>query len=169
MSDSTTENPDQGADELLAAYLDNELSDTDRALIETRLSNDAEFRRRLDELDKAWDMLGTLPKSDLDDEDFIRTTVEMITVAASQEIELHEQQKQKSVLYRNLAIAAGMLILVASGYWIAINRMTRNDRTLVENLPVIENLDEYQRIESVEFLEMLKREGLFAGDSNDGA
>lgn len=160
--DETTE-----VDELLAAYLDNELSETERHLVETRLAEDDSFRQRLEELDRAWEMLDALPKSDLDDEKFVRTTVEMITVAASQEIEQFQQQRRKTAILRQVAIAAGVVLLIGAGYLLTQWQLGEPDRTLVDNLPVIENLDEYQRVESIEFLEALRSEGLFTGDTSD--
>lgn len=160
--DATTE-----MDELLAAYLDNELSDSERAMVETRLAEDEAFRSRLDELDRAWDMLDSLPKADLDDEKFVRTTVEMITVAASQEIQQFEQQKKRTATIRQIGIALGIVALVGMGYTLTQWRLTRPDRVLVENLPVIENVDEFERIDNIEFLESLRKEGLFTGETSD--
>lgn len=154
-------------DELLAAYLDNELTETERSLVETRLAEDESFRSRLDELDRAWDMLDALPKADLDDEKFVRTTVEMITVAASQEIQAYEQQRKRTALARQAGIALGIVALVGMGYMLTQWRLGRPDRVLVENLPVIENVDELERVDNIEFLEALRKEGLFTGETSD--
>jgi len=154
-------------DELLAAYLDNELTETERSLVETRLAEDETFRSRLDELDRAWDMLDALPKADLDDEKFVRTTVEMITVAASQEIQQYEKQRRRSVLVRQAGIALGIVALVGMGFLLTQWRLNRPDRILVENLPVIEQVDELERVDDIEFLEALQKEGLFTGETSD--
>lgn len=168
MIDPTT-HPDEQAktDELLAAYLDNELSDAERAAVETRLVEDDTFRQRLDELDRAWDMLDSLPKVDLDDEKFVRTTVEMITVKASQEVQQFEESKRRSATLRKVGVALAMVVLMVAGYLVTQWRLDRPDRILVENLTVIENVDELELVEDIEFLEALKAEGLFVGESND--
>lgn len=164
-----TAHPDEQTetDELLAAYLDNELSETERALVETRLADDDAFRQRLDELDRAWDMLDSLPKVDLDDEKFVRTTVEMITVQASQEVKQFEESKRRTATARKVGIALALVALVIVGYLVTEWQLNRPDRTLVENLTVIENVDELELVEDIEFLEALKNEGLFTGESND--
>ena len=166
-----TAHPDETSevDELLAAYLDNELSETERSLVETRLAKDDTFRQRLDELDRAWEMLDALPKADIDDEKFARTTVEMITVAASQEIQQYQQKRRRLVVLRNAGIAAGVLALVSTGYLLTAWRLSRPDRVLVENLPVIESIDQYQYAGDIEFLEALKSEGLFTGETDGEA
>ncbi|MBI1248655.1 hypothetical protein GC197_12545 [bacterium] len=170
MTDPTA-HPDETTemDELLAAYLDNELSDTERATVETRLAEDDTFRHRLDELDRAWDMLEALPKADLDDEKFVRTTVEMITVAASQEIKQFEQKRRQSAKLRQVFIGLGIVALVGAGYLLAQWRLGRHDRTLVENLPVIQQIDELEQVENIDFLEALKKEGLFTGEPSDAS
>ncbi|GAA4431775.1 MULTISPECIES: anti-sigma factor family protein [Bremerella] len=160
--DETTE-----VDELLAAYLDNELSETERSLVETRLAEDDSFRNRLDELDRAWDMLEALPKADLDDEKFVRTTVEMITVAASQEIQQYKQQQKRSAFARQAGIALAIVALIGIGYMLTQYRLSRPDRILVEYLPVIERVDEFERVDNIEFLEALRKEGLFTGEASD--
>lgn len=164
-----TAHPDEqtATDELLAAYLDNELSETERAMVETRLAEDEAFRLRLDELDRTWDMLDTLPKADLDDENFVRTTVEMITVQASQEIEEFRQKQRQSATVGQIAIALALVALVGAGYFATQWALSRPDRVLVDNLPVVENIDEFEQIEEVEFLELLKNEGLFTGENSD--
>lgn len=168
MIDPTT-HPDEQTktDELLAAYLDNELSDAERAAVETRLVEDDTFRQRLDELDRAWDMLDSLPKIDLDDEKFVRTTVEMITVQASQEVQQFEDRKRRTATLRKIGVAVAMVVVVIAGYLATQWQLDRPDRVLVENLTVIENVDELELIEDIEFLESLKAEGLFTGESSD--
>ncbi|RCS40708.1 hypothetical protein DTL42_25425 [Bremerella cremea] len=164
-----TAQPDEQTetDELLAAYLDNELSDQERSMVETRLADDDAFRLRLVELDRTWDMLDSLPKADLDDEKFVRTTVEMITVQAAQEVQEFEASQRRTDKARKLGLVLGMVALVVVGYLITQWQLNRPDRILVENLTVIESVDELQLIEDIEFLEALKSEGLFTGENDD--
>lgn len=49
-------------DELISAYLDNTLSDAERAALETRLADDAGLRRRLESLRATQTLLGALPE-----------------------------------------------------------------------------------------------------------
>ncbi|MEX0792868.1 MAG: hypothetical protein WD045_07000 [Pirellulaceae bacterium] len=161
---SVAENP---LDEQLVAYLDGELSPTQRAEVERRLAEDETYRVRLEELDQTWEMLDTLPKADLDDEKFMRSTVEMITVAASQELETYQERRR---LRGWVQYIAGTLLIVAAmvtGSQLVSHYQTREDRWLIENLPIVENVDAYQRVESVEFLDRLNREGLFTTEVPD--
>jgi hypothetical protein len=45
--------------------------------------------------------------------------------------------------------------------------MTREDRNLVRDLPLIERVDEYRNIEDISFLKQLERENLFATEMSD--
>ena len=63
------------------AYLDGELSAEECRRVEQRLANDADYRRRLTELEQAWSALEALPPTKVDD-DFARTTIEMVDRAA---------------------------------------------------------------------------------------
>ena len=65
----------------IVAYLDGELDSAMNAEIEKRLADDAEFALRLQQLQRAWELLDELPraKSNID---FTRSTVELIAVSA---------------------------------------------------------------------------------------
>jgi hypothetical protein len=55
--------------------------------------------------------------------------------------------------------------LAFCGGFLLVHRTTRSDnRQLLRDLPVIERMDEYRYGDSVEFLHMLDREGLFTED-----
>jgi hypothetical protein len=72
---------------------------------------------------------------------------------------------------RNLAwVGMGTLALVAavSVYVVADRNLNSENRALVRDLPVIERIDQYSNIESVEFLQQLQKEGLFAAEVDDG-
>ena len=144
-------------DEVLVAYLDGELDAAQRRDVEERLPRDDAYRRRLNELDRAWDMLDELPTT-VADENFVRSTVEMVAVAAEEEAGATRRQ---SVWPRAIGYAAvGAMVLFAAvlGYR-AVNRYTAaEDRALARDLPVIENFDLYRRID---FLRQLRDEGLF--------
>jgi anti-sigma-K factor RskA len=69
----------------LVAYLDGELAPEECRRIEDRLAADADYRRQLHELDQAWEALDSLPKPAVND-NFARTTIEMVSVAAQQDV-----------------------------------------------------------------------------------
>jgi|SRR5436190_3766849 len=155
-------------DEEIVAYLDGELDSESEARVVRRLSEDAAYRSRLGQLQQAWDLLDNLRGAEADDE-FTASTVAMVAVHAEQE---SKSQQVRIVRQRNLAWLALTLVVLlsmASGYAVLYRRMTRSDRNLVRDLPVIEHVDEYRNIDDVSFLKALERENLFAAEVDDGA
>ena len=62
MSEASSYNAEDQTYEQLVAYLDGELDAESSLQVERRLAEDAEFRRELRQLQRAWDMLDELPK-----------------------------------------------------------------------------------------------------------
>ena len=154
-------------DEELVAYLDGELDASGAARIERRLADDANYRARLAQLQRAWDMLDTLQRAEAND-DFARSTVEMIAIKA---VDDAKTGQMRAVRQRNLTwigISLALLVAVTSGYFILQWQLDKPNRELVRDLPVIERIDEYRDADSVEFLQQLHQEGLFAAEVDDG-
>jgi anti-sigma factor RsiW len=154
-------------DEEIVAYLDGELDSVAEAQVVRKLSEDAAFRARLSQLQHAWDLLDNLRGSEADDE-FAASTVAMVAVHAEHE---SKSQHMKVVRQRGLtwlAIAAVILLSMSAGYYISHRRVTRNDRILVRDLPVIEHVDEYRNIDDLDFLKALEHENLFPSEVDDG-
>jgi anti-sigma-K factor RskA len=154
-------------DEELVAYLDGELDATGAARIERRLADDAAYRARLAQLQRAWDMLDTLQRSEAND-DFARSTVEMIAIKAVDDAKTGQMRivRQRSVAWAGIALA--VLVAATTGYFLIQWRLDQPNRELVRDLPVIERIDEYRDADSVEFLQQLHQEGLFAAEVDDG-
>ena len=90
------------------------------------------------------------------DERFTRSTLEMVAVAAADEVEKTRAEAPRRRRRRWLAIAAGavaagVLGFVATAMFWPDPDKKPNDR-LVENLPVLENLDQYCQVEDIDFL-----------------
>ena len=154
------------ADELLVAYLDGELAADEQVRVERRLAVDPEFRARLAQLQRAWDLLDSLERTEAD-EDFARSTVEMVAVKAADDV---QAERNKSRLRQAWLYAVGgtaMAMSLIAGYLLVARVADRPNRELVRDLPVIERVDEYRNAESVEFLRELHQEGLFAQEVND--
>jgi anti-sigma-K factor RskA len=154
-------------DEELVAYLDGELDAAGASRIERRLADDAAYRSRLAQLQRAWDMLDTLQRAEADD-DFARSTVEMIAIKA---VDDAKTGQMRAVRRRSLAwvgMAATALVAATAGYFLLQWRLDRPNRELVRDLPVIERIDEYRDADSVEFLQQLHQERLFAAEVDDG-
>jgi len=154
-------------DEEIVAYLDGELDTEAIARVERRLSEDATYRARLSQLQHAWDLLDNLRRTEADDE-FVQSTVAMVAVQAEQQAQTQKLRIVRQQTMRWLAVAALVLLSIASGYAVLYRRMTRGDRNLVRDLPVIEHVDEYLNIDDISFLKQLERENLFAAEVDDG-
>lgn len=166
-----TENPSlaesSAIDEELVAYLDGELSRDEAAKIERRMADDPKYAARLNQLQRAWDLLDTLNRTEADD-DFVHSTVEMVAVQAVEEA---KTQKLRVVRRRNFGwVAMAVFALAVSGiaYGLVRYRLDQSNRELVQNLPLIERVDDYQNIDSLEFVKQLAKENLFATEVDDG-
>jgi len=160
MSAHEIEPPVDPLDEQLTAYLDGELPPEEARALEQRLARDVTVRERLRELAGAWDMLDSLPRSTVD-ENFAKTTVAMVAVAAKQDlVDLQKtapRQQRQQWLTRVVAIAASLILGYVGFTWLWPNP---NDE-LLSNLSLIENWQLYQEADSIEFLNQLDRAGLF--------
>lgn len=154
-------------DEEIVAYLDGELDADSEARIVRKLSDDAAYRARLSQLQHAWDLLDNLRSSEADDE-FAASTVAMVAVHADQEAKSRQMQVVRQRSFAWVGLAAIALLSVAGGYFISNRRVTRADRNLVRDLPVIEHVDVYRYIDDLDFLKALERENLFAAEVDDG-
>ncbi|HLA84871.1 MAG TPA: hypothetical protein VJL29_08755 [Thermoguttaceae bacterium] len=162
-------------DEQLVAYLDGELDADTARRIETLAADDPRLRERLGELGRAWELLDQLDRPETAGA-FTETTLELVAVQAEEEARQREAQLPR-LRRRRLAMAAGgLLACVAVGF--LGGSLLRGDpnRALLDDLPVIENVDEYlqvlgedDRVEpSLDFLRRLDQEGVFGDESQPG-
>lgn len=151
------------ADEELVAYLDGELDAGDRQQVERRLADDAAYRTRLRHLQRTWDALDVLGRTD-PDEGFTRTTVELVAVKAAEEV---RDEHSRLVRRRNWKWVGWTLAAVASAAagWLLLTLLfTRSDRELLRDFFIIERVDEYRSAESLQFIQALEESGLFASE-----
>ena len=144
----------------MVAYLDGELDVQQVADVEKRLSEDHEYRLRLQQLQQAWDLLDELPRSRADDQ-FTRSTVEIVVVKARDEI---NQLGSLPAWRRRLPLLLGLLLVMGTtltGYLLSWHAATADNRRFIKDLPVIEKVSQYRDAESLEFLRLLVKEGLF--------
>lgn len=161
MTESSELTPEQR--ENLVAYLDGELDETAAHKIELLLSQSAEVRKEVEELTQAWELLEVLPAARATDE-FTDRTVSTIKAVETEQAPRRRVWQRR---LRSMAVYGGWLaaLLLAAGIGFAVtNRWveTESDQ-LLQELPVIENLDVYTEIDSVEFLNKLQESGLFNG------
>jgi anti-sigma factor RsiW len=148
--------------------LDGELDGDATARVERRLADDAVYRARLAQHQRAWDMLDRLHRSEADD-DFARSTVEMVAIRASDDARTGQMRAVRSRSLAWVGVLAAVLLAATTAYGLVQYRLSQPNRELVHDLPVIERMDDYRTIQhgGVEFLERLQEEGLFAPELND--
>ena len=150
-------------EEQLVAYLDGELDDASSRRIDALLASDPGVRDMLEKLEGTWELLDNLERAHVD-EVFTRSTLEMVAVAASDDV----QEELATVPQRRrrqwLIGGAGLLAAGAAGFLGVFFFWPNPNRQLLHELPVLERLDEYRQIDGVKFLELLleNREELFA-------
>ncbi len=149
--------PDQ---EMLVAYLDGEVDADVAKAVEERLARDADFRKTLNQLERSWDLLNDLPQPTID-EAFTKTTVEMVAVQMSQEVEKEQSSATRKKQLWPLFTIAIVLACLPLGFLARRHFLESPDEQLIEDLPVIERVDVYQHIDDLHFLEQLNSEGLF--------
>jgi hypothetical protein len=151
-------------DEELVAYLDGELDAESARRIEALLASDPEVRRRLHMFERTWDLLDELDAAPAG-EPFTQTTLEMVAIAAREDAERDQadapQRRRRWRFYLGLSLLAA----VACGFF-AVAAYDPN-RQLVRDLTLLENLDEYRQVDSIEFLRRLRDEKLFSKDAAD--
>ena len=161
-----TDEPNMASEEQLISYLDGELPPEQAHQLETVLADDPEMQRRLQQHQRAWDLLDALPQTDVNN-DFTRSTVEMVALSVSAE----NEQKKEAIRHRDRIgwwIVIEVLVVAALLGFIGVRIMvTAPNRQLVEDLRVLEDLDAYRNAEAIEFLRALDREGLFGEESYD--
>ncbi|MBN1909578.1 MAG: hypothetical protein JW818_07565 [Pirellulales bacterium] len=163
--DPSTPGP-SALDEQLVAYLDGELTDAAREEVEAMLNADPALRKQLARMNKAWSLLDTLDRPEIDDT-FTETTLELVAIAADEDVQKSQAEAPRR-RRRQWAVVIGSLVAAgAVGFLgVALARPDPN-RQLLEDLPVLENLDQYEQIGQVEFLHQLRDAGLFTENPPD--
>ena len=147
----------------LVAYLDGELGEAMTQQIEHKLALSEVARHELDNLSRTWEMLNLLPCPKASEE-FTNKTLSMAQLSTADfpgQAKIWIQQSRRIAIL--LGWIAGLFVLCFAGFQLGRRAVPQESDQLIRELPVIENLDLYQEIESVEFLEELRRSGLFVG------
>jgi hypothetical protein len=154
-------------DEQLVAYLDGELDAESSRRIEELLASDPEVRRRLQVMERTWEMLDQLDEAPVGGK-FTETTLEMVAVAARNDVEESLAQAPRRRRRRLWIIGGSLLAALVAGFLVVALQVTYSNRQLLADLPVLENFDEYRQVDSIEFLRLLDKENLFLAEA-DGA
>lgn len=160
-------------EERLVAYLDGELDDAEVREVEELLAADPKARQTLSALERAWTMLDKAA-GDSVDESFTRTTLEMVSVKAAEDLAQQEAEIPRRRLRRWLA-AAGLFVACGVAGFVAVALLSPNpNRQLLEDLPVLEDLNELQHVfnredQDLQFLRLLHEHKLFSQGPDDDA
>ena len=134
--------------EELVAYLDGELDAAARARVEERLTEDDDYRQKLARLERAWHFLDALPRTEADAK-LTQSTIEMVTVAAREELQNADvtAERRKWLVWQQASLR--FYSPGCSAIALSIASFRPNDQ-LVQDLPVIENVELYRHVDSVD-------------------
>jgi len=153
-------------EEQLVAYLDGELDAESGRRIEEQLAADPRARRMLQGLERTWELLDDLDAPPVG-EKFTQSTLEMVAVAVRSDVQQSLAAAPRRRRRRRLFAAGGVLAAAASGFLAVAIFASDPNKELIQDLPVLENLDEYRQVESLEFLQKLRAEGLFSKENGE--
>ena len=160
-------NDDAPLHEELVAYLDGELGAAESRRVEERAAIEPEARRILEGFDRTWHLLDAL-ESPPTGEDFTRTTMEMVALAAAGDaakVKAEAPRRRRRIWLWTLAGLAGT---AAAGFFLVAGLIRDPNAQLLQDLPLLENYDQYRDIDSIEFLHALSDNNLFTKDADDG-
>jgi len=142
----------------LTAYLDGELDEDGTRQIETVLAGSTVARNDVEVLAKTYELLDLLPRPKASGE-FTEKTIQTAKLAEVR------QDPRQTVWYRHGqrtvrwgSWAALLFVAACVGYSITRYQVPRQDDLLLDNLDVIQNLDDYEKAGSFEFLDALSHD-----------
>jgi len=146
----------------LVAYLDGELDAENSQRIEQLLAGDPQARLKLQRLERTWELLDEL-QSPQDPLELTQSTLEMVAAAAEEDVargraEIARTRRRRGFLGVACLLAAGLV-----GFLVVRPMVPDPNRQLIEDLPLLVHLDQYRQLDGVEFLRLLRDNGLFVG------
>ena len=151
-------------EELLVAYLDHELDTPASHRVEQLLAAEPKVRELLRQLERSWDALDELGRAEVDPS-FTETTLEMVAVAAEEDVREQQAALPRRRLRRWLVGTVCLAAAGAAGFFAVARFLPNANEQLLRDLPVLENLDQYRQVDDVEFLRLLHREQIFAKEA----
>ena len=158
-------NAEPSLEEQLVAYLDGELDTEASRRVEELLAADPKVRQTLQGLDRTWELLDELEAPQVADR-FTQSTLEMVTVAAAEDTERSRTEASRR-RRRWWVIGSGSLLAAGAAGFLVVALWPDPNRQLIDDLPLLENLDEYRQIDDVQFLRRLHEQGVFAEEDVD--
>ena len=149
----------------LVAYLDGELEGDKTRAIDQALVNSPVARHEVEMLTRTWEMLDLLPQEKAPDT-FTQTTMQTIRLEDSTEpkVDLNRFLPQVRLVAMAFVWLLGVSISSWLGFTIANQWVDNPTDRLVEDLPVIQNMELYQSLDiedgdGIDFLKELERTG----------
>ena len=159
-------NADQRED--LVAYLDGELPDGQAQAIDQILARSEVARHEVEALARTWELLDALPVPKASGE-FVERT--MTTLKLSDVRYNVTEQSWFRYVKRGSVLAAWFVALGLSG-WLGFQMTARwfpnPQDQMLRDLELLQHFDAYQEIQTIEFLEQLKKSGLFNSPPEKG-
>jgi hypothetical protein len=145
-------------EEQISAYLDGELDSEEARALEERVRSDPKTRGMLEGLDRTWSLLDRLDRVDVD-EQFTRTTIEMVAIAAAEEVDRWKSAAPRRRRRTLIAAAVGMMGAALGGFLAVAAYWPNPNKQLLQDLPLLKEVDEFHQIDGVDFLRRLYEEG----------
>lgn len=149
--------------ENLVAYLDGELDEAPSQEIDRILARSEVARHEVEALARAWEMLDLLPRPKASS-DFTQRTM---TTLRLQETPVNIADQPWFIYVRRGSVAVIWLAAIAlsatAGFWATWQWYPNPNRELLEELPVVKQLDLYLEADSIEFLKALRDDAVFEG------
>ncbi len=160
MNSSDSLNTTQDIHDNLVAYLDGELDAETARRVDDLLSTDPQVRKDVAELDASWNLLERLPRTELG-ENFTRTTLELVAEQAEEQLKQSKVGQPKKRIFGTVALIAAMFLAGVLGVFVADWFSPNKNAVLLENLPVIQQLDQLEQVGDFEFLQQIHEQNLF--------
>lgn len=142
--------------EQFVAYLDGELDEASTRNLEATLAVDESARNEVAALARTWELLDELPHVDVSS-DFTEKTLSSVRLET---ITQPEEQKNSSNDWRKWLVGTVLVLGTVScflaGLFVVQGMTDPKTDVLLQNLPVIENLETYEDIGDAEFLRRLQ-------------
>lgn len=175
-SDPTKPDPTRDPDvieEQLVAYLDGELNEETARRIETLAADDPQLRDRLEQLGRTWKMLDQLERTETETA-FTESTLELVAVQAEEEAQHQSTELPRRRRRRRIMVIVSLLATSVLGFVAAALLRDNPNRRLMENLPVLRNMDDYVEIldgsenagQCIEFLRALREKEMFVEEES---
>ncbi|WP_437186357.1 anti-sigma factor family protein [Planctomicrobium sp. SH668] len=139
----------------LTAYLDGELDENSTRRIESILTSSSVARNDVEILARTYDLLDLLPKPKGGTEFTERTMSTVKQESVRKPISEHKWFGTVRTAGILLGITLAFLISSSVGFLLTNQIFARSDDLLLDQYPLIQNLDSYQKVHSVEFLNEL--------------